>query len=84
MSDCGLLMVPSRIVAVASRSEEPITASSEIGTEILLYLTRTKEARYEITAGMQTCERLGMKRGIGTVTYQPMCAKPERQRASCV
>ena len=38
------------------RVGEAIEASSEIGTEILLYLTRTKEARYEIMAKMKSVE----------------------------
>lgn len=38
---------------------EAIETSSEIGTEILLYLTRTKEARYAIMAKTKPVELVG-------------------------
>jgi len=35
--------------------------ASEIGTEILLYFTSAKEARYEMIAGTQYCEFVGSR-----------------------
>jgi len=40
-------------------AREAIEASSEVGMEILLYLTSTKEARYAIIARVQPRELIG-------------------------
>jgi hypothetical protein len=81
LSNFELSMVPPKVIVVASRPGEPVMASSEMGTEILLYFTSTKEARYEIMTGIWRCER--KKRGIDGFVYQLMCAKLEPQTTWC-